>query len=191
MRQEEAALQEFLRARLTEAGLKADEKAISAIVAVTKLEEGEPNEENETRHITLHEGTDGKLGAKSIKWYNLMKVSFHDLSGFLLTEAAILFSDDTKIQVFLSLLNLLHEFYPKLTYAFNDTDARVLLAIHQLRRKKFMIPELQDSYAQSFGQALSISQAERSLSFFDSMNVLAHLDDGHYFVEEEMIYERD
>lgn len=191
MRQEEAALRAFLREKLAENNLEADEKALDVVAAVTKLEEGEPDEEKETRYIPIREGTDGKVTAESIKWYNLMKISFHDLSGFLIKETAILFSQDARIQVFLSLLNLLHEFYPKLTYQFNETDARILLAIHNLGNEKFMIPELLDSYMQYFGKPLPASQAERSLNFFEQMKVLTNSEDGSYSKREEMYYERD
>lgn len=190
MRREEAALRAFLREKLAEAGLDGDEKAIDAIVAVARLEEGEPDEEKETRYIPIREDSDGKATAESIKFYNLMKVSFHDLSGFLLKETAILFSQDTRIQVFLSLLNLLHEFYPKLAYKFNDTDAGILLAIYNLGKEKFTVPELLDSYIQHFGKPLPVSQAERSLSFFESMKVLGSSEDGSYTMREKMIYER-
>lgn len=191
MRQEEAALRAFLAAKLNEAGLEADEKAIAAVVAATKLEEGEPKEENETRHVSIHEGTDGKLNAKSIKWYNLMKVSFYDLRNFLLTELAILYSDDTKAQVILSLLNLLNEFHSRLTYKFNETDARILLAIYRLNKDTFALPDLLDAYSQQFDTPLPASQAERSLNFFGSLKVLVLLKDGNYSVKEKMIYERD
>ena len=75
MNLQEAALKSFVLEKYPEI----EESVIRVIVATVSLEEGEPNEAEETRVITIKEDTDGKTTADSIKLYNLMKVSYHDL----------------------------------------------------------------------------------------------------------------
>lgn len=190
MRKEEEILRAFLVEKLSEAGLTPDEGVLELMARAVTLEEGNPDEESETRHITIQEDTDKKTTAKSIKLYNLMTVSFYDLTGFLLKEMSILLSKDTRVMVFLSLLNLLHEFYPKLAYRFNETDAKILSAIYHLNKGRFSASELSNAYSLQFGESLTAGQMERSLIFFDRLKVLKSLSDGNYAVKERMTFER-
>ena len=64
MRQEQLVLRAYLREKLSEQGLEADETILNAITARIALEEGEPDESKETRDITITEDTDGTIGWK-------------------------------------------------------------------------------------------------------------------------------
>lgn len=193
MNKEETALRAFIIEKLSEAGLKADETTIQALLAGVSLEEGEPNEAEEIRTIRIKEDADGRVTAKSIKLYNLLKVSPHDLMDFLLKEATVFIAEDTKVKVFLALLILLHEFTPKLAYSFNETDARILLAINSLNVKNFAVSDIEDAYSRRFGEPLKPGQAERAVDFFKSkqIKVLKYLGDGKYTKKERMVYERN
>ena len=191
MRQEQLVLRAYLREKLSEQGLEADETILNAITARIALEEGEPDESKETRAITITEDTDGTIAAKSIKLYNLMRVSLHDLFGFLLKETTIVFTEDNRLKLILSLLNLLHEFYPKLTYKFNQQDAKILLSIYALGKREFSIAEIAEAHQQKHDAAITEEQLKRSLQFFKDLYVLRYLGDGQYLLREKMTYERN
>lgn len=190
MNKEKAALRAFLIKKLTEAGWEVDETTLNALLSSVILEEGEPDEAKETRTISIKEDTDGKITAESVKLFNLMKVSYHDLMGFLIKEATILLTEDTKVKVFLSLLNLLHEFYPKLTYAFNETDAKILSAIYFLKKEAFTVTEVEEAYSNQNSDLLPSGRAERALDFFTSLKATKYLGNGQYATREKMVYER-
>jgi hypothetical protein len=186
MKKKEEALREFV----TELFPDPDENVIRTIAAVTELERGETNESQETRKIKITEDTDGKITAKSIKMYNLIKVSFHDLIGFLGKGAAIPFLEDTRVKIIFALFTLLHDFFPKLTYEFNEQDAKLLLGIFELRRNEFTAKDIAES-CQRFAPALTEDQINRSLGYFKKLKVLKQLAGGRYVVREKMIYERN
>jgi hypothetical protein len=185
---------EVLRKFVTELFPDADENVLRTIAAVTELERGEGNESKETRKITIKEDTDGKITAKSIKMYNLIKVSFHDLIGFLGKGAAIPFLEDTRVKIIFALFTLLHDFYPKLTCEFNEQDAKLLLGILdlvELGRNEFTAKDIAESCRQRFAPALTEDQINRSLGYFKKLKVLKQLAGGRYVVREKMIYERN
>ena len=183
--------QEVLRAVIGERLADVDENVLRVLDAVVTLEEGNSNEAEEIRAIKIKEDTDGKVSAKSFKLYNLMKVSFYDLAGFLLKESTILLTKDTRVKVIMSLLNLVYEFWPKLNYAFNDQDAKILLNIWQQGKKEVTAAEIAGVYQQSFGQDIDPDRVARSLEFFHKLKVLKYKGDGKYQARERMTYERN
>ena len=190
MTKKESILYAFLSEKLNEQGHEIDDNVFRAIAAGVELEEGEPIESEETRSVYLSEDTDGKPSAKSIKWYNLMKISFEDIIGFILKQLDTFFTEDNRLKVIFSVLNLLHEFYPKLTYTFNEQDAGILLALYESGKKEFVPVDLQELYQHRFHKALSDNQLSQSLAAFKELKVVRYLGENKYAVRENMIYER-
>lgn len=183
-------LRAFIAEKLAEQGLEAEDNMLNALAEIVTLEEGQSLESEEVRSIYLSEATDGKPSAKSIKLYNLMRISYHDLIGFLLKESAILFTEDDRLKAVFSVFNLLHEFYPKLTYTFNEQDAGILLALYESGKKEFPAAEIPGLYRQRYRKTLPETQLTRSLDAFVSLKVLRYLGEGKYAVREKMVYER-
>jgi hypothetical protein len=163
---------------------------VRALNASVTLEQGNSNEDDETRSISLKEDTDGKITAKSMKLFNLMKISYYDLFGFLSKEVAIGFTEDSRVKIIVSLFNLFYDFYPKFAYTFNETDAKVLLAIWQLNKKSFSAEEVLEEYAKNHTPSVASAQIARSLTFFKDMRVVKDLGKGQYEVKEKITYER-
>lgn len=168
-----------------------NEKIVRALNAAITLEKGDSNEAEETRSITLKEDTDGKITAKSMKLFNLMKVSYYDLFGFLSKEIAIGLTEDSRVKILISLFNLFYDFYPKFSYAFNETDAKVLMVIWQLNKKGFTAEEVLEEYTKNHTPSVSTAQIQRSLIFFKDMRVIKDLGKGQYEVKEKITYERN
>jgi hypothetical protein len=162
-----------------------------ALNAAVTLEEGNSNEAEETRSISLKEDTDGKVTAKSIKLSNLMKVSYYDLLSLLTKEIIIGLNEDTRTKILTSLVSLFLDFYPKLTHAFNDMDAKILLTIWQTGKKTFIVDDVFQAYAQQYTPSVSADQIQRALSFFKEMRVVKYIGSGQYELKEEVIYERN
>ena len=190
MTKKETTLRAFIAEKLSEQGMEFDENVFKAIVSSVTLEEGDPIESEEIRSVYLKEATDGKPSAKSIKLYNLMKISYHDLTGFILKQSVIFLTEDNKTKAILSVFNLLHEFYPKLTYTFNEQDAGILLALYESGKNEFLSAEVPGLYQLRYGKPLTESQLSRSLDAFVELKVLRYLGDGKYAIRENMIYER-
>ncbi len=187
--------QEVLRKMIGRQGGQADADILRVLGAVVTLEPGESNEAHETRVITIQEDTDGSVTADSWKPYNLIRVSYRDLIGFLLKESTILLTEDTRVKVVMSLLNLLFDFVPRLTYRFNEQDAGLLLTIWRLngeeKKEEVSVEEVAAAHERFTGQPLDLQRIRRSLAFFHDLHVLRYLGDGRYRVRERMIYERN
>ncbi len=155
--------------------------------AFVDLEIGETAEDEEYRSITVTEDTDGSYKAESIKLYNLMKISFYDLFGFLAKETSIGLTEDTAIKFGLSMFNLIYDFYPKLKYTFNATDAKILYSIYKLNKKEFTIQELSDANPSVFSE----EQLNRSFNFYKDLRIVKYLGNDRYLLKEKVIYERN
>ena len=180
-----------LRAILESRSADIDDTVFQVLDAVVTLEQGEGDEAAETPALRIKEDTDGSRSATSWKLYNVMRVSYHDLIGFLLKESTILLTENTRIKVIMSLLNLIFEFVPKLTYTFNEQDAQILFSIWRLGSKEVTAEEVAAAHERYCGQAIDPERVERSLRFFHKLHVLRYLGDGVYQVRERMIYERN
>lgn len=183
--------EEIIKALFAEKFGETDEIVAQTISKIINLEIGNSNEDDETRSIDIVEDSDGKITAKSFKLYNIMKVSNYDLGKLLIEETTLALVEDTRLKITLGLIKMLYEFYPKLTYAFNDTDAKILLTIYQLQKKSITPPEVYDTYLQNFTTSVSTAQIERSLNFLKDMRVLKYLGNGNFEVREKMTYERN
>lgn len=161
-----------------------------ALNAAVTLERGNSNEAEETRSVSLKEDTDGKVTAKSLKLFNLMKVSYYDLFGFLAEEIIIALTEDSRTKIITSLFKLFYSFYPKLTYTFNDTDAKILMAIWQMNKQKWTADEVLDAYTQKNTPSVSTEQIQRSLNFLNELRVVKYLGKGVYEQREKVTYER-
>ncbi|MBK8879388.1 MAG: hypothetical protein IPN74_12805 [Haliscomenobacter sp.] len=191
MKAPEAILRAFVAEKLhDDASLQPDEAVLRVLNAVVALEPGASREAEEVRSIEIVEDTDGTYAAKSIKLFNLMKVSQHDLMGFLLKETTVFLTEDNRLKIVLSLLNLLYEFFPKLTYAFNEQDAKILFAVYSVGTSAFHPSEVAAAYLKRFGQPLPDAQLTRSLAFFKDLFVVKYLGDGKYLLRENITYER-
>jgi len=191
MIKKEAILRAYVEEKLSDLGMDFDEEVFNALVKAVTLEEGEPIESEEIRSVYLQEGSDGKPTAKSIKFYNLMKISYHDLLGFLLKESTIFFTEDSRLKAMFSIFNLLHEFYPKLSYTFNEQDAGILLSLYDSGKKEFLSEEVPALYQTRYGKSLSDVQLSRTLDTLVEIKVLRYLGEGKYTIREKMIYERN
>ncbi len=184
-------LRKFITERFEVQGIKPNAQSISAIYKVVSLEKGIPPEEGETRKVTVIEDTDGEISAKSISLYNLLKVSFQDLRGFLLKETTILFTEDEKVKIVFSLLNLIHEFMPKLAYSFNKQDSKLLLSIFNINLDSFSGSVVADQYRLLYNESITDEQLFRSINFFVAMKILRNLGNDTYELRQKMEYERN
>jgi len=190
MQDKKKLIKDHFRKELSE--LEIEDGLLNKMISKIKLEEGESIESDEFRHITIREDTDGSFSAKSIKYYNLINLSMYDFVGFLLKESTILLTQSVKVKVIMSLLNLIYEFYPKLTYQFNELDAKILLAIYAQKGEAFDTNILQNSYKSEFNEDISIQQLERSFSFFKRLEVIKSVrGTNQYKAKERIIYERN
>lgn len=167
-----------------------NDTVLKVLSAVVSLEKGDPNEDEETRKIKVTEDTDGTVAAHSFKLYNLMRMSFHDLTGLLLKGAALPLFEDTKLKIAYGVLSLIHEFYPKLTYNFNQQDSKMLLVILELGRAEFALDELSEAFRARYGEEIAEEKLGRSLTAFEKIKVMKNLGAGRYAVREKMIYDR-
>jgi len=189
MKDKKQLLKDFFKKELGE--IELDEGLLNKLVSKIKLEEGESIESEETRTVTITEDTDGSLSAKSIKYYNLINLSMYDFMGFLLQETTIFLTQSVKIKIIMSLVNLIYKIYPKLSYEFNDTDAKILLVVYAQQKKAFDTATLHQSYKSEYNEDLSIQQIERSLSFFEDLKVVKKVKGtNQYKAKERIIYER-
>ena len=101
-------------------------------------------------------------------------MSFHDLIGLLIKGAAIPL-EDSRVKIVLALLALFHEFYSKLTYEFNEQDAKLLLGIFELGKKEFTAKDIAESCGQRFALTLTEDRVSRSLEYFKDLKVLKQL----------------
>lgn len=182
----EKTLQAFLKEKTD----GVDEKVFSVVNAAVRLEKGEGAEAGETRTVKIIKDTDDSITADSFKLYNLMRVSFHDLAGFLLKETTILLTEDVRIKVIMSLLNLVFEFVPKLDHRFNDQDAKVLYAIWQMGKVPFTAEQVTEQYGENFDPAIDPEKVSRSLKSLYQLKVLKYQGEGQYTARERMIYEK-
>ena len=186
MKQKEEALRQFVSEQFPEE----DDDFIRLLNAVVSLELGNSSEAGETRTVKIKEDSDGNTTAKSFKLYNLMKMSFHDLSGLLLKGLPVPFFEDKKLNIIVALLDLLHDFYPKLTLEFKEQDSKLLLTIFELGKKEFTEQEVALAFRKRFASDLTKEQVSRSLSHFKSLRILKYIGAGKYIVREKMTYER-
>jgi hypothetical protein len=191
MNHAQATLQAFLQEKLEKHGIHLDPESLNLLNEAIVLEEGRPNEAIESRPVYMREESDGTPTAKSISLYNLLRISFHDVLGVLLKIAGIAASAPGKLGAALSLLELLHDFYPKLTFEFKEKDAKVLLAIFRTSDSDFSKEAVLEAYQAEFNVPLDPAQAERSLSFFQTLKIIDLQDDGLYSLRQRMEYDRE
>lgn len=193
MKDSQKILKTFIEEKLRKDDYKSDSLVIKSLLSAIVLEEGESSEERESRSVKLVEDTDGKFTAESLKLYNLMSVSYYDLFGFLKDEMIILagIPENTGLKIALSVLNLLYEFVPKMTRKFNETDAKIIMAVYLQNKQPFSIDQLKATYQEQFKVPLSKEQAVRSLSFLNKHRVVEQKADGTFIGKEEVHYERN
>ena len=192
MENNELTLREFITTSLAaDASDAADDNDVfRAVNAVAFLQEGESNEADQSRTVTISEDSDGRVTAKSIKLYNIVTISFHDLSGFFLKGLFISFAETTKQKIVFGLLALVHEFYPKLSHAFNEQDSRVLLVMLELGNREFTLDEVAHAHRQRFGEELPRERLNRTRDGLEKYKILRYKGAGKYIVREKMTYER-
>ncbi len=181
--------QEILRAFLSKQFSDLDEEVILVLDAVVSLEKGDGNEAEETRVITI-EDQDGKISARSLNIYNLMRISFQDMVEILF-EGADLLSEDNKIMVIMALLNIVYEFVPNLSYTFNEEEAKILVIIWHQKGKEVTATELARAYKQKFVEDIDTDLITYYLKSFHKFKVLKYKGDGKYQARERMTYERN
>lgn len=186
MRQEELVLREFVH----ELFPGKDDTVLQVLDKIVSLEKGDPKEDEETRKVTITEDKDSTVTAKSIKPYNLMRMSFHDLTGLLLRGTALPLFEDTKLKIAYGVLSLIHEFYPKISYSFNEQDSRLLLVILELGRSEFTQIELAEADRARYGEEIDEEKIHRSLNVLEQIKVIKDIGEGKFVVREKMIYER-
>lgn len=190
MKKKEQILRAFAMEKLEAQGWESNENILDAIISFVRLEEGTPSIQQETRTATVTEDTDGKLTAKSIKLYNIVKVKNYDLLGFAIKQNAALLTEDDRLKVFFTILNLLHEFYSKLTYPFNEQDAKILLLIYLEKGKHFDLAKIVSAYNKKFEPTLAEEKILNSLQHFVKMKVIEVNKEGMYHAVETIIHER-
>lgn len=191
MDQKIQVLRAFITEALAEHGYTPDETVFQAIEQCVTLTEVEGPEYEEVRSATIKEDSDGKVSAELFSLYNLSRVSFHDLFGLLITEATILtMTEDTKVKIGLAMASMIHSFWPKLTYKFNDQDAKIMLAIYQVKAASFGSEEVAIAYQAQFGQSVDAAQLHRSLEYLVDLDFLRKSGD-LYSPRQRMNYERN
>lgn len=186
MRQGEAALEKYVEQIFA----NDNEQIVEVLNAITTLERGDSDERQETRKVKITEGTNGEVTAKSIKLYNLMEMSFHDLSGLLLRGAALSLFEDTKAKIAYGVLMLIHEFYPMVSYEFGERDSKLLLVILEHGQSEFQMLELQEAFQKRFREEIGDKGLQKSLEVFVKLKVLKFRGNGKYMLREKMVYQR-
>ena len=198
MKNKEKILVSYINQKFSENGLEIDTDFEKKFASCIELEEGYRKIEDETRSVTIKEDTDGKISASSIKLYNIMKVEQFEIQKSLIKTDAVFFdagllNTDQIIKMCFTLLDIAYEFYSKLKYTFNDTDAKILAAIYQftIKEKEFTETGLNTFYSVNSNETLKDGQISRSLHFFTSLKVIKDLGEGKYALRERLIYERN
>jgi len=192
MNNKKATLSEFLTHELRKQGFQPDDQQIKILVEAVSLQEGQSNEADETRSVRINEDTDGQVTAKRFSLYNLMEIRYYEYFEFGL-EAGLLFADNkpNKLQIALGLLLLLNSFHQKMSSEFNETDAKILLAIFHLDERSITESEVLQTYHKHFDQDLTPERLSRSMRYFEDIRILKKEEEkGSYRVRERMTYER-
>jgi hypothetical protein len=190
MNNQEEPLRMFLAEKSISRGIATNDNLVKHFSEALTFEKGIPPERGKTRKVTILDDTNGNLSAESVSLYNLLKVSFYDLGDLLFKEALLLLSKDERIIISLSLLNLIYEFYPKITHTFNEQDACILLSIFYLNKKSFTFTELERLPEHQCHLSISDELFKRSLDYFVEMKILKLESDERYTLRQEVVYHR-
>ena len=190
MKKKEQILRAFIKEKLEQEGWEADEKIMDAILSNVKIEEGTPPLDQEVRSTTIIEDTDGTHTSESIKLYNLIKIKNYDLTGFAIKQNAAIFTNDDKLKIAFTLLNLFHEFYAHTKHKFNPQDTKVLVMIYEQGGETFSLEKLNEVNNSNFTPPVSNDGILNSLNKLIDRRVIKRLGDNEYKAIDRIIYER-
>lgn len=186
-----STLHSFLSEKLAARGFEPDEETLRALSSAIVIEEGEPDESEETRTVHLKEGTDGKKGAESVKWYNMMRISYQDLINLIFKALKNTLVEDAALKLIFGAVDVILEFYPKLTISFNEQDAKLLWLMYGLNQKQVTVDELAQAWRSQYNDALPADQPKRSLDSFHELRIVRAEGNSTYTIREKHVYERN
>lgn len=184
-------LRQFIAEKLTERGYTPDDATLDNLSACIILEEGESDESTETRIVHLKEGTDGKKGAESVKWYNMMRISYQDLMNLIFKALKNTLVEDAALKLIFGAVDVILEFYPKLKISFNEQDAKLLWLMYGLNQKQVTVDELAQAWRSQYGDTLPADQPKRSLDSFHDLRIVRAEGNNTYTIREKHVYERN
>lgn len=191
MDEKKEIIKAFAYNKLESDGFEPTEHALKSLSQHIQIFEGESNESEEFRSVDIDEDTDGKVSAKHFSLYNLIEVNFYDLFQFSLDGVAIMgMAGKPMFQIAYAALRVITDFAPKLTYEFNETDAKILLAIYHTKDKDFKVDEVSSKYLESFSEAIDQKRLNIAIGFFRKKGILRYLGNDLYRKEERVSYER-
>lgn len=191
MNQNQEALHAFLSEQLEEQGLAVDETLLNGLLQHVVIREGQSDVNQEERSINIKKGADDKTIASRISAFNLLELSFTDVFDLVLAGGSLtVMTGASKLAYTFAICTLINEFIKKTSTEFNETDAKILLALYQLGKKSFQPEEVQASYAKEFGEPLAADQLQRSLDAFKKGFIIRYQGDNNYKLRERMTYER-
>ena len=105
----------ILRAFLTEKlGSSLDEETFMILEEHISMAEIEQPESEEIRSVDLKLTTDGKVTGSMFSFYNITRLSLHDLFKMVLNAATGLLANETKLKITLAILAVANDFYKHL-----------------------------------------------------------------------------
>lgn len=184
---EKQALALFLEDALARKGFDPDPSMIRTIADSVDLVECPPDENEQRRSIRNKMDTAGNITSQSFKLYNVAKIPIYDLIGFFGKEMGIFWFENTAVKAIYAIAMLIHEFYPKLTVAFDELEAKLLYCLGLLGKKRnepFTIQEIDRIYMSVFQDRLSSQQIEASLKILMEFRVVKRLTEKDYKLVE-------
>lgn len=163
----------ILRAFLTEKlGSSLDEETFMILEEHISMAEIEQPESEEIRSVDLKLTTDGKVTGSMFSFYNITRLSLHDLFKMVLNAATGLLANETKLKITLAILAVANDFYKHLSADLNEAEAKVLLAIFYIEAETFSAADVQEAYQKQFGEAIDATKLNTFLEAFKKMTIL-------------------
>lgn len=191
MNQSQQVLRAFLAEKMEEQGVTADLILLNRLTEHVVLREGRSDIKEEDRAIDITKGTDNKYAATRISAFNLLELSFTDVFGMVLSGGEIaLLGPISSLAYAFAICGVINEFIQKTKAPLNETDAKILLALYRLKKKRFTPEELQAAYLEEFKEALADDQLQRSLASFKQKYIVRYRGENIYQLRELVTYDR-
>ena len=139
--------------------------------------------------INLELTPEGEVNATSLKWFNVLRLRPLDfLLGVSKISLSLVAGKPETIQTIglntiAGWLLVLFEFNTLFKHQFSEQSAQVLYAVALLRKPYFSKDELQQRYAQEFGQVLSVDQLQTQLRLLSLWKCLSPDQSGYHLNE--------
>lgn len=197
MQDPQKILRIYLEEQFQAEGMQPDEQVMKHLLKGIRLEEGNTDESQEERSVSVKEDHHGTTSAEMFHWYRLIKLDFHDLFGLGMDATAIMMmSAQPVFQIAFATLKVIHTYLPKLKYEFqHEDDAKILGAIALLnkgeKKEQFTLQEVQASLAKHFATSVEDAYLQKAIDFFRKLAILRYVGNDRYQIEQKIDYERE